>query len=74
MPDKTLLAFAEHGQVKGVLARDGGDAEQVIAEFARAGIEESALAAQLQQEGASAFEKSWGDLMACIASKSSALR
>ena len=74
IPDKTLLAFAEHGQMKGVMPRDGGDAERVIAEFARAGIDEAALAAQLQREGAAAFEKSWNDLMACIASKSAALK
>lgn len=74
MPDKTLLAFADHGQVKGVLPRDGGDAEHVIAELARSGIDAAALAAQLQHEGAAAFEKSWNDLLACIASKSAALK
>jgi len=74
MPDKTLLAFAEHGQVKDVMPRDGGDADQVLAEFARAGFDEAALAAQLQREGAAAFEKSWKDLQGCIASKSAALK
>jgi transaldolase len=73
MPDKTLLAFAEHGQLKDVMPRDGGDAEEVIAEFARAGIDEAALAVQLQREGAAAFEKSWNDLLDCIAKKSATL-
>jgi transaldolase len=54
IPEKMLLAFADHGQVKGVLPRDGGDAEEVLAEFRRAGIHEAALAAELQHEAAEA--------------------
>jgi transaldolase len=74
IPDKTLLAFADHGQVKGLIPRDGGDAEQVLSEFRRAGVDDAALAAQLQKEGAEAFSKSWSDLMECIATKSESLR
>jgi len=74
IPEKTLLAFADHGQVQGVMPRDGGDGEQVLAEFARAGIDVAALAAELQREGAEAFDKSWNDLMECIASKSELLK
>jgi transaldolase len=73
MPDKTLLAFAEHGQLKSVLSSDGGDAEQVIESFARAGVDVSALGGQLQREGAQSFDASWQDLMSCIAAKSRAL-
>jgi transaldolase len=73
LPEKTLLAFAEHGEVKGVLSADGGDAEQVLAEFVRAGVDDAALAAQLQREGAQAFAKSWNGLLERIASKSAAL-
>ena len=40
----------------------------------KAGIDIDALAAQLQDEGARSFVKSWKDLMACIASKSEALK
>ena len=65
MPDKTLLAFADHGQLKSVLSSDGGDAEQVIDSFARAGIDVAALAGQLQREGAQSFDASWQDLMSC---------
>jgi transaldolase len=72
MPEKTLLAFADHGKVKGAMRLDGG-AEAVIAEFKRAGVEDGALAADLQREGAEAFAKSWSDLMSRIASKSEAL-
>ena len=74
IPEKTLLAFADHGRVNDVMPRDGGDGEQVLAEFARVGIDIAALAAELQREGAEAFDKSWNDLMACIASKSELLK
>jgi transaldolase len=74
MPEKTLLAFADHGKVKGAMRLDGGDAEAVLAEFTRAGIDHDALAADLQRAGAKAFATSWSDLMAQIASKSDMLR
>lgn len=70
LPDKTLNAFAEHGELTGVLPVDGGDAEDVLAEFARIGVDTAALAARLQREGAESFDKSWAALMAGIASKS----
>ena len=73
MPEKTLLAFAEHGQLRDVMAEDGGDAEAVLANFADAGIDVDALAAQLQKEGAQAFVKSWNALLQRIAEKSDAL-
>ena len=69
IPEKTLLAFAEHGKVKVALPLDGGDAEALLAEFARAGVDNAALAADLQREGTAAFAKSWRDLMDRIASK-----
>jgi len=74
MPEKTLLAFADHGKVPGVLPVDGGDAESVFAEFARTGVDITTLALQLQREGTQAFDKSWDSLMVCIAAKSAALR
>ncbi|MEO8333167.1 MAG: transaldolase [Gallionella sp.] len=73
IPEKTLLAFAEHGKVKGILSPDGGDAEAVLAEFAKAGVDDAVLAATLQREGTESFAKSWRDLLARIASKSAAL-
>lgn len=73
IPDKTLLAFADHGRVSDVLPIDGGDAEEVIAEFVAAGINVGQLAADLQREGAESFVKSWQDLLDCVASKSVAL-
>lgn len=74
MPEGTLQAFADHGQVGDALAADGGDCETVLAGFAKAGIDIDALAIQLQNEGASSFVKSWNDLMACVASKTAAIR
>jgi transaldolase len=74
MPQGTLQAFGDHGQIGGILARDGGDSERVLASFAKVGVDVDALAARLQDEGASAFIKSWKDLMACIDSKSAAIR
>jgi transaldolase len=74
MPEATLKAFDDHGEVGDVLAPDGGDCEAVLASFAKAGINIDALAIRLQEEGAASFVKSWNDLMACIESKSAVLR
>jgi transaldolase len=74
LPEKTLLAAAAGGgTVKSVMAKDGGDAEQVLAKFANAGIDIDALAARLQVEGAASFVKSWAELLQRIADKSAAL-
>jgi transaldolase len=73
MPEQTLLAFAEHGEVGDMLAEDGGNAEEVLARFAQAGVDYDTLAAKLQSEGAESFDASWNDLMGCIASKSELL-
>jgi transaldolase len=73
MPEKTLLAFAEKGRISGVMSKDGGDSESVLAKFAAAGIDVNALAQQLQQEGAASFVKSWAELMKRISDKSAAL-
>lgn len=74
IPDKTLLAFADHGMVKGVSAKDGGDCETVLSQFKLAGIDQAALAAQLQTEGTQSFDKSWSQLLACITSKSEEMK
>ena len=74
IPEKTLLAFAEHGEIGSMLPADGGDADDVIARFRRAGIDVDALAVQLQRDGAAAFVKSWDDLLACIDDKAAALK
>ena len=74
VPEATLRAFADHGRVGDLMPPDGGGCEEVLDRFRRAGIDIDALAAQLQREGAEAFDKSWNDLLECIASKSKALK
>ena len=74
MPEGTLKALADHGELGTILPADGGDCEEVLAQFAKAGIDVDALAAQLQDEGAKSFVKSWNELMAVITSKSAALK
>ncbi|MEZ5828143.1 MAG: transaldolase [Hyphomicrobiales bacterium] len=73
MPDKTLLAFADHGKLDGTLSPDGGDCEDVFAAYEKAGISVAALATQLQKEGAASFVSSWQDLLKSIDTKSKAL-
>lgn len=73
VPEKTLLAFAAHGKVAAKLPADGGDAENVLAEFAQAGVDVEQLAAVLQHEGAQSFANSWHNLLDRIASKSAGL-
>ncbi len=73
MPENTLNALADHGEVGGVMPTDGGDCEQVLAQFAKAGVDVDALAPQLQEEGAKSFVNSWNELLRVIESKSMAL-
>jgi transaldolase len=74
MPEKTLLAFADHGELAGPIPPDGGNCEQVLSDFVKAGIDLDALAEQLQKDGAKSFVDSWNDLMSVITSKSAALQ
>jgi transaldolase len=74
MPEGTLKALADHGELGATLPADGGNCEEVIAKFAQAGVDVDALGAQLQDEGAKSFVKSWNDLLDVIASKSDALK
>jgi transaldolase len=74
IPEKTLLAFGDHGHVEGAMPADGGDAEEVLVEFTSAGIDHAAIAVELQREGAESFDKSWNDLMDCVRSKSEELK
>ena len=73
MPEGTLKALADHGELGAILPADGGDGEEVLAQFGKAGVDVEALAAQLQDEGAKSFVKSWHELMEVIVSKSADL-
>jgi transaldolase len=74
MPEGTLKALADHGDLGPVLPADGGDCEQVLAQFAKAGVDIDALGAKLQEEGATSFDDSWKELLGVIESKSAALK
>jgi len=73
MPEATLKALATHTELGELLPTDGGNCEEVLAQFAKAGVDVDALAAKLQNEGAESFVKSWNDLMTVISSKSASL-
>jgi transaldolase len=66
MPESTLRAFVDHGQVGEPIAADGGDAEATLAQFESAGIDVDVLAATLQSDGARNFVESWKDLLSRI--------
>jgi transaldolase len=74
MPEKTLLAFGDHGKVAGALPRDGGDCEMVLDGFRKAGINLEQLAADLQSKGAKSFDESWQNLLSAIESKGKELQ
>jgi transaldolase len=74
IPEKTLLAFGEHGKVTGTLPRDGGDCESVLADFIKAGIDLDQLAQDLQLQGAKSFVESWKKLLDSIEIKGKVLQ
>ncbi len=69
MPETTLNALVDHGELSGIMPADGGDCETILEQFAQAGIDVDALAAKLQEEGAKGFTASWNELMGVITSK-----
>ena len=73
MPEATLQAFANHGEIGPLLTADD-NAEEILARFERAGIDVEALDAELQREGAKSFVDSWNALMAGLATKSDTLK
>jgi transaldolase len=74
MPEKTLLAFGEHGKVTGTLPRNGGDCESVLTDFRKAGIDLDKLASDLQSQGAKSFDESWKNLLDAIETKGKVLQ
>jgi transaldolase len=74
MPEKTLLAFGDHGTLAGTLPRDGGDCETVLNDFRKAGIDLEQLATDLQSNGAKSFDESWQNLLSAIKSKGKELQ
>ena len=74
IPEATLLAFANHGALGDSMPSDGGDAEKMVARFAKVGIDHDRVAADLQSEGTESFAKSWKELLDSIGSKSAAVK
>ena len=74
MPEATLKALADHGEIRHTLPAHARYCDEVLAKFAAAGIDLNALAAQLLDDGAKSFDKSWNELLASIASKGEALK
>jgi transaldolase len=74
MPESTLKALANRKELGSILPADGGDCEEVLSRFAEHGINIDELAAQLQDEGAQAFVKSWNELMSAVDSTGVLLR
>jgi transaldolase len=73
MPDATLEAFYDHGEVGEPMPADGDSCDAMLARFAGAGVDVTALAAQLQRDGASSFVTSWNDLLARVSAQRAAL-
>jgi transaldolase len=73
MPDATLEAFFDHGDIGQPMPADGGEADQLLAQFAAAGVDVTALAAKLQADGAASFVQAWNDLMKHINKQGSSL-
>jgi transaldolase len=73
MPEGTLQALADHGEISEIMSADGGECEAVLNQFGKADVDVDALAARLQDEGAKSFVNSWNELMDVIASKSATL-
>src|SRR5262249_19639431 len=73
MPEGTLQALADHGELSEIMSADGGNCAAMLNQFAKAAVDVDALAARLQDEGAKAFVTSWNELMNVIASKSATL-
>lgn len=74
MPDATLIALANHGEIGAILPADGGDCEELLAQLSKAGIDINALATRLQEEGAKAFVQSWNELMGVSSAKGNSLK
>jgi transaldolase len=70
IPEKTLVAYADHGRVSDLLLAETSYGEDIIAKFRHEGLDDSTLAARLQREGVADFAKSWRTLLARIGEKS----
>jgi transaldolase len=73
MPDDTLAAFYDHGEVGGPLPADGGDVDALLGRFAQAGVDTAEVAAKLHRDGATSFVNAWNELMDRIQARTAAV-
>jgi transaldolase len=73
MPDATLQAFYDHGEIEKPMPADGGDCDATLARFRGAGVDVAELAAKLQADGAKSFVAAWNDLMGRVSAQRTAL-
>jgi len=73
IPDNTLEAFFDHGEVGDPLLADGGDADALLGRFTQAGVDLGEVAAQLQRDGAKSFVTAWNELLDRIKAQTSAV-
>jgi transaldolase len=73
MPDDTLEAFYDHGEVGDPLPADGGDVDALLSRFAQAGVDTAEVAARLQRDGAASFVTAWNELMDRIQAQTAAV-
>jgi transaldolase len=67
MPEKTMQAFADHGEVLGdQVTTKYGDAQQVMDDLAKVGIDYDDVIEVLENEGVEKFVKSWDELVATV--------
>ena len=66
MPEKTLLAFADHGVVGTPITHGYAAAEAVLDEATGVGVDLDDVFATLEREGVEKFEKSWSELVATV--------
>jgi transaldolase len=69
MPEKTLHAFADHGNVERALDTDLSDAERTLDQAQQMGVNLQEITAALEREGVESFCDSYDELLACIEAK-----
>jgi transaldolase len=72
LPDATLVAFEEHGTLGRTVDANSAAAAQVIAELGALGIDIEEVADQLEEEGVSAFAKSFDEVLAALGDRAEA--
>jgi transaldolase len=69
LPDATMEAFSDHGSIAETITNNVDGARKVLDELSRLGIDMSAVAHQLENEGVVSFQQSFNDLLAVLEAK-----